>query len=114
MASEDSDEFLPGLPPIHRLRDLGDLDQAACRQMPTSEHELHAVRELLEVLLLGSSHRMRPEERNDRLQKIRPASHDVPVHVLAVVVMPLIAQDLSDAEELTKLVEGTQRLKRLA
>jgi hypothetical protein len=28
MVSEDSDQVVPGLPPVHRLRDLGDLDEA--------------------------------------------------------------------------------------
>ena len=33
MASEDSDQLVPGLAPGHRLRDLSDLDEPVDRQM---------------------------------------------------------------------------------
>ena len=33
MASEDSDQFVPGLAMVHRLRDLRNLDQAGRREM---------------------------------------------------------------------------------
>src|ERR687895_1535767 len=33
MASEDSDEFVPGLTTVHRLSDLGDLDETAWTQV---------------------------------------------------------------------------------
>jgi hypothetical protein len=36
MASEDSDQFMPGFLPVHGLRDLSDLDQARWGQMQTA------------------------------------------------------------------------------
>jgi hypothetical protein len=48
---------------------------------------------------------MPPEERDHRLQQIGALSHDIPEHVLAVVVVPPVWDDLSHAEELTQIVE---------
>src|SRR5579862_2708171 len=106
MVSEDSDQLVPGLLPVHGLNDLCDLDETVGRRMPAGRDELHAARELLEVLLLGAAHRVPPEERNDRSQKIVSSTHDVPQHVLAVVVVPPVRNDVSDAEELTKVFEA--------
>src|SRR3989442_3120936 len=88
MVSEDSDELVPGLLPIHGLSDLRDLDETFGRLVPACEDELDAVCELLEVLLLRAQHRMLPEERNDRLQEILTPSHGVAQHVLPMVVVP--------------------------
>src|SRR5688572_23653815 len=71
MASEDSDQFGPGLSAVHRLRDLRDLDQPWGCEMQAGIDERHAIRELLEVLLFGGPHRVLHEERNDRPQQIR-------------------------------------------
>ena len=49
MVSEDSDEFVPGFPLVHRLRDFRYLDQTPSGQMSTGRNQLHAVRKLLEV-----------------------------------------------------------------
>src|SRR5581483_7525610 len=103
MVSEDSDEVVPGLLPIHGLSDLCDLDETFGRLVPAHRDELHAARELLEVLLLGAQHRMTREERDDRLQEFVPAPDGISEHVLAMVVVPAIRDDVTDAEELTKL-----------
>ena len=78
--------------------------------MTAAVDRLDAARELLEVLLLRATHRMPPEERNDRLQQIRAASHDIPVQVLVMVVVPPIHDHLPDSEELTEIVETREAL----
>jgi hypothetical protein len=105
MASEDSDEVVPGLAPIHRLSDFGDLNETVPTQMTAVGDQLDAPRELLEVLLLRGPHRMLPEERDDRSQEIHAASHDESVQVLAVVVVATIRHDHAHPEELLKLAE---------
>ena len=70
MASEDSDQLVPGFLAVHGLRDLDDLDEAFGLEMPAAVDELDALRELLEVALLRRAHRIRAEERNNRLQEI--------------------------------------------
>ena len=105
MASEDSDELVPGLLPIHRLHDLDDLQETRMGQMATASHELHAVRKLLEVVLLGRPKRMPSEERDDRLQEIRATAYDVAMHVLPMVVRPPVDIHVTYAEELPELVQ---------
>ena len=105
MASEDSDEVMPGFAAIHRLSDLRDLDETASTQMTAVRDELNAPRELLEVLLLRGPHRMLLEERNDPLQKIDAASHDESVQVLAMVVVAAVRHHGAHPEELPELVK---------
>ena len=102
MASEDTDELVSGLPAIHGLCDLRDLDETFGRHVPAGGDESHAVSELLEVQLLGTPHRMLLEERDDRLQQIGASPHGVTVHVLPVVVVPPIRNHIANAEELTE------------
>jgi hypothetical protein len=106
MASEDSDELMPGFLPIHRLHDLRDLDKTFGRLVPAGGDQLDAVCELLEVLLLRASHRMTPEERDDRLQEIRAATNDVAVHLFPVVVTPPVRNDVANVEVLTNTLEA--------
>ena len=42
MVSEDSDHLVPGLSPVHRLGDFGDLNETIDVQMTTSGDELNA------------------------------------------------------------------------
>ena len=106
MASEDSDEVVPGLLPVHRLHDLSDLDETFGRLVPADEDQLDAARELFEVLLLRTAHRMAPEERDDRLEEVRPTTNDVAEHVLPMVVVTLVRDDVANAEVLTKAFEA--------
>ena len=87
MVSEDSDQVVSGLPPVHRLRDLGDLDETVDIQMMAGGDELDTPSELLEVLLLRGPHPVLLEERNNRLQQIRATPHDVSVQVLPMIVI---------------------------
>jgi hypothetical protein len=70
MASEDPDQITSGCPPVHRLCDLGDLDETVDVKVPPTGDDLHAERELLEVALLRRTQTMRLEERNDRLEEL--------------------------------------------
>ena len=105
MASEDSDEIVPRLFPIHGLSAFRDLDETICRLVPACGNEFDAASELLEVLLLRTQHRMLPEERDNRLQQILSPSNDVPEHVLPMVVVPPVGDDSTDAEEVMKRLE---------
>jgi hypothetical protein len=105
MASEDSDELVPGLLPVHRLSDLRDLDETFCRLVSADGDEFDAAGELLEVLLLRTLHRILMEERNDRLQQILTTTHGVAEHVLPVVVIPPVRDHITDTEELTQTLE---------
>src|SRR4026208_1854982 len=85
MVSEDSDQFVSGLPAVHRLGDL---------------------RELLEVLPLGCPERMELEERDDPLTEVLTPPHDVAVQMLAVVVGAPIGDHRAHLEVLTELVQA--------
>ena len=56
---------------------------------------------------------MLPEERDDRLQQVVPVADDVAEQVLAVVVVPLVLEHLTDSEEVTELVERADALSAL-
>ena len=68
MVSEDSDQFVPGFTPVHRLHDLDDLRKSLAGLVLTAGHSLDARSELLEVTLFGGSQRMLPKERDDPLE----------------------------------------------
>src|SRR2546421_540175 len=76
--------------------------------MAAGRDQLDTSGELLEVLLLRAQHRVLPEERNDRLQQIDASSHDVAVQMLAVIVIPLVL------EHLTNILEHLTNTKELA
>ena len=105
MASEDSDQIVPGLSVIHRLGDLSYLDQAVHLQVTAGGHELDAARELLEVQLLRAPHGMLPEERDDHIQEMVATTDGVAEHVLSVVVIPPIRDHAPDTEEPTKTLK---------
>jgi hypothetical protein len=105
MASEDSDELVPGFTSIHRLRYLCDFRQTVEGQMVTARDEIDTERELLEVESLGSPQRMSLEERNHRVDKVRAATNNVAVQMLTVVVVPPIRKHLPHSKELTELME---------
>jgi hypothetical protein len=113
MVSEDSDQLLPGLPPVHGLGDPCDLDQTVDRQVPAAIDEAHTSRELFEVGLLRGEHRVLLEERDDHRKQIASTSHDEPVEVLPVVVPPVVHDYLSDTEELAELVETRDAFRAL-
>jgi hypothetical protein len=105
MASEDSDQLLPGLLAVHGLRDAGDPDEPIGLEMPSAPHKLETLRELAEVLSLRREKRMCPEERNDRLQELIAPADAVLRHVLAVVVVPGVCVDPTDPEERLEIFE---------
>ena len=106
MASEDSDELVPGFFPVHRLDDLRDFDQTFGRFVPTDGDQLDAANELFEVQLFRASHRISLEERDDRLNEIRATTHDIAIHMFPVVVIPPVWNDVADAELLTETFEA--------
>ncbi len=77
MASEDSDQLMPGFLMVHRLSDLGDLDQTLSGQMSTILNHLHAPRELLEIVSLRGSQRILTKERDYRLREVAPSADEV-------------------------------------
>ena len=101
MASEDSDQVLPGRSPVHRFRDLGDLNETVAFAAPTAVDQAHAARELFEVALLARPEGVPFEERNYRLEQLPPAVDDELAQVLAVVVVSLGGVDPPDTKEAT-------------
>jgi hypothetical protein len=113
MASEDSDQVLPGLLVVHRLRDLGDLNETVDCQMTSRSHDLEAFHESLEVFPLRRSKRMLLEEGHDDLSEVGPSNHGVPMQMLPVVVAPSIHGHASHAEELLQLHETRHATRAL-
>jgi hypothetical protein len=105
MASEDSDELVPGFPTIHRLHHFYDLRQTRVGLMAAFRHQLDARSELLEIEPLGSTKRMLPEERDDPFEQIRALADAVAVEVFPVVVAPPVHIHLARTKELLEVVE---------
>ena len=105
MASEDSDQVMPGFLAVHGLRDLDDLDQTLRIEVPAGGDELHAAGERFEVVPLGRAKRMLAEERNNDFHEIRAPIHAVLQEILAMIVLPRIASNPPDPEEAVKLLE---------
>ena len=101
MVSEDSQD-IGWLSMIHRLRDLGYLNQAGNREVLALLHETKHRRELLEVLTLRSSELVLLKERDDHVPQIRKPRHAVPVNVFPVIVMPAVHIHLAASEEACK------------
>src|SRR5215207_362467 len=99
MASEDSDQVRTGLPAIHGLRDLDDLQQSLAGPVEPFVDHIHAARELLEVRTLGRPERIPLEERNDVFEEIVAALHHVLRHVLTIVVVTRVRVDPAGAAE---------------
>jgi hypothetical protein len=110
MVSEDSDHLSPGLLAIHRLDDFRKIHQTLTGQVQSSIDQTNAARELLEVTLLRRMQRIRLEERNDRLDQVRPASYSVAIQVLPVVVVPLVSKHASHSEEPYELMKTRDAL----
>ena len=113
MASEDSDQVVPGLAMIHRLPDLHDLRETRRREMTPVLHQSDALRELLEVGALRRAKRIPFEERNDRFDELRSIRNDVLPQVLLVVVVPLVDVDPPHSEEALELLEAAHTLHPL-
>ena len=113
MASEDSDQLVPGFPSVHRLHHFDDLRETAGRLVAPFGHLLDTRSKLLEVEPLGRSKRMLPEERDHPLQQILSTTNDVAVEVLPVVVMPPVDVHLPRSEELTQLVKTRDAARAL-
>ena len=77
MASEDSDEFMPGLAPVHRLRYLDDVRKTGRHEVSSFVHQFYATRELVEVGSLCRPKWISSKERNDRLSELSAIGHDV-------------------------------------
>ncbi len=105
MASEDSDQLMPGSSPVHRFDDLSDLDQTVDIKMPAVRYQAHAARELLKVTLLGRTEGVGLEERNYRPHEVFPAIHDELAQVLTMVVLALVNVDAANAEEASELLQ---------
>jgi hypothetical protein len=114
MASEDSDQFGPGLLAVHRLSDLRDIGQPLEGEVMTCRNLLDATRELLEVALLRRSHRVPAKERTDRFDQLRAAPYHEAIQMLTMVVIALVAKHLTDTEERNELMANRRRFGRPA
>ena len=100
MVSEDSDLVVPGLLAVHRLHDLEDLDQTTACQMTAFGHDLDAAGKRFEVSTLRGPQLMLPEEWDDHFQQLLSCADNVAVQMLSVIVIAVVDQHASDAEEL--------------
>ena len=113
MASEDSDQVVPGFLAIHGLRNLCDRNEPVRAQMSAGRDQLEAARKRLEITLLRGAHRVLTKERNDRFVELRSTLHQVVAQVLAVIVVTLVDEDPSHPEELSELLEARHALLAL-
>src|SRR3954470_22953826 len=98
MASEDSDQVVSGFLAVHGLRDLEDRDQALRVEVPAGGDELQAAGERFEVVSLGGTERVLPEEWNNHLQELRATLHAVLQEILAMIVVPRVSIDPPNPE----------------
>jgi hypothetical protein len=105
MASEDSDQVLPGCLPIHRLDDLSNLNQTFDIKMPIVRDQLHAACELLKVTLLRRPKRVILKERNYRPYKIISSVHDELAQMLSMVVLARIDVNAPHPKEALELLQ---------
>jgi hypothetical protein len=105
MASEDSDQVVPGFAVVHRLRDLRDLDETLTGQVSVDGNDLHTTRERFEVVALRGAKRVLPEERDDGPKQLLSTSDVVLAEVLTMVVVPAVHVDAPDSEEALELLE---------
>ena len=84
---------------IHGLGNLCNFPNSGDRQVLTLLHEFQYANELFEVVLLGSSERVRLEERHNSGAQIPQPVDVVTQQILSVVVTPPVEVDLSASEE---------------
>jgi hypothetical protein len=113
MVSEDSDQFLSRLLAIHRLSNLDDSNQPFAGSMVTTFNQLNTSSKLLEIIPLRCVQRILSEEWNDHLQQFLPPSHDVPIQVFLVIVVPLVSVYLTNLEEFTQFVQACDAFRTL-
>ena len=107
MASEDSDQILPGFLMVHAFRDFSDLDQPRCRQMPAAMADIQTSSEAFEISLLRRAKRILMEERDDHLSEVIPSAHCVSMQVLLVIVIPSIDADGTNPKEALQIAQRT-------
>ncbi len=105
MASEDSDQILPGCLPVHRFGDLRDLDETVDIEMSTGVDDPHTTRESFEVELLRRPERVSFEERQYRSKELRSPVHDELAQMLTMIVMALSDEDPTSSEEALQLLQ---------
>jgi len=105
MASEDSDQILPGCLPVHRFDNLSDLNQTFDIKMPIIRDQLHAACELLKVPLLRRPKRIILEERNYRPYKIVSSVHDELAQMLAMVILTRVDINPPHPKEALELLQ---------
>jgi hypothetical protein len=102
MASEDSDQIMPGFLAVHRLSDLRDVRQPLTSEVPARGDHLHASGELLKIVPLSRTQLVAPKERNNRSQELIATRDVVLRQVFPVVVMPTVHEDPPDTKEVPK------------
>ena len=108
MASEDSDQFLPGFLMVHRLHYCRDFGQSLRSEMVADRAQINASLELGEIIALARSQRVPLKERDDDLSEIISSADYVVPKILFVVVMSPIDIDRSNSKEFAELVQSNQ------
>ena len=108
MASEDPDQFGPGFVSVHGSDHLDDACKAVVAEVLIVRHLFHAGGEFLEVLPLGSSQGMLPEERNDHADQVLSPANHISVQRLTVIVVSTVHQDHPYTEEILQVPQALQ------
>lgn len=90
---------------VHRLRDLGDLDQTVHREVNLLSHHANDHGELIELIGLRRSQWMLFEERDDAARQISESSHIISVEMLSMIVMTSIDEHITASEVPLHLVQ---------
>ena len=103
MASEDSDQAVPGCPPVHRFNHLCNFDETISFMMQALIDHPHTASKLFKICLLSRMQGMSLEERYDRSQKILPPVDNELSQVLTMIVVPLHDIDTTNAKKALQL-----------
>jgi hypothetical protein len=98
---------------IHRLGYLDDFNQPVRGQVMTGGHQLHASRELCEVISLGCFQLILSEEWDDDRQKVVSPIHEIPVQMLLMVVATPIDAQRAYPKEVSQSLERFQTFRAL-
>ena len=98
MVSEDSQHFR-GLPEIHRLSDLRDLDETWHREVPSEIHQLDDPSKFGEVVSLRRSQWVSFEEWDDHVSQVCEPKDVISQQVLTMIVVATVAVHATASEE---------------
>jgi len=98
---------------VHVLGNRRNLPEASHREMLTSAHSAHDVREPVELQSLGGSQWIPLEKRHDAGSQILKGPDRPPIHVESMVIASAIDTDTPTVEVLLQLMQNERTRRRL-